>query len=104
MDLVRQLKRDQGTTILYTTHPMEEAQELGDRMAIIHHGKVIALGTPSEPIRMLPGEDTPRLYIGPSPVPAPALDSLGQVPGVTRVAREGDALILSLHDAAHIPS
>jgi ABC-2 type transport system ATP-binding protein len=37
--------RDQGTTILYTTHYMEEAERLCDRLAIMNEGKIIALGT-----------------------------------------------------------
>jgi ABC-2 type transport system ATP-binding protein len=37
--------RDQGMTLLYTTHYMAEAQELSDRIGIVDHGKMIALGT-----------------------------------------------------------
>ena len=44
---IRQMNKD-GTTILMTTQYLEEADELCDRIAIIDHGKVIALGTPSE--------------------------------------------------------
>jgi len=46
-DFVRELK-SRGKTILMTTHYMEEAEELCDRVGIIDHGKLIALGTPSE--------------------------------------------------------
>jgi ABC-2 type transport system ATP-binding protein len=44
LDLILQLKRD-GTTILYTTHYMAEAEELSDRVGIIDHGKLLAVGT-----------------------------------------------------------
>jgi len=47
LDLVREQARN-GTCVLYTTHYMEEAQNLCDRLAIIDHGKVIALGTLKE--------------------------------------------------------
>jgi ABC-2 type transport system ATP-binding protein len=40
--------RDQGRTILLTTHYMEEADQLCDRLAIIDHGTIVALGTPAE--------------------------------------------------------
>ena len=44
---VRRLRDDEGTTILLTTHYMEEAAELCERVAIMHLGKLVALGTPA---------------------------------------------------------
>jgi ABC-2 type transport system ATP-binding protein len=52
---VERLNREQGMTVLYTTHYMEEAQRLCRRVAIIDHGKVIALDTPHSLIAMLGG-------------------------------------------------
>jgi len=46
-DFIRELKK-QGKTVILTTHYMEEAEELCDRVGIIDHGKVIALGSPKE--------------------------------------------------------
>ena len=43
--------RDQGASIVYTTHYMEEAERLCDRVAIIDHGRIIALGTKEELVR-----------------------------------------------------
>ena len=48
--------RDQGMTVLYTTHYMAEAQELSDRVGIIDHGRMIALGTHAELVRIV-GEE-----------------------------------------------
>jgi len=47
-DHIQRLRSDYGTTILLTTHYMEEADELCDRVAIMHLGKIAAVGTPAE--------------------------------------------------------
>ncbi|MEA2706237.1 MAG: type transport system ATP-binding protein [Gemmatimonadaceae bacterium] len=43
--------RDRGTTVFLTTHLMEEAEKLCDRVAIIEHGRIIEAGTPDELVR-----------------------------------------------------
>jgi ABC-2 type transport system ATP-binding protein len=55
-DLVDELKQA-GRTIILTTHYMDEAERLCDRVAIMDHGKVIALGTPQQLIASVGGED-----------------------------------------------
>lgn len=102
LDLVLELKRDHGATILYTTHYMEEAQELSDRVGIIHHGKIIALGTPDELIQTIHAEDTLRLHVGVSKVSASVMDALKQVRGVKQGLLEGDAITLSVLHAAEV--
>jgi ABC-2 type transport system ATP-binding protein len=52
LDSVKELNR-QGMTVLYTTHYMEEAQELSDEIAIMDQGKVIACGTHADLIRVV---------------------------------------------------
>src|SRR5439155_18005467 len=54
-ELIRGL-RTRGRTVLLTTHYMDEAERLCDRVAVIDHGQVIALGTPRELIARLGGE------------------------------------------------
>src|ERR1700689_2648969 len=55
-DLVDELKHA-GRTIILTTHYMDEAERLCDHVAIMDHGKVIALGTPQQLIASVGGED-----------------------------------------------
>ena len=62
LDSVKML-REEGTTILYTTHYMEEAQELSDRIAIMDEGKIIACGTQSELVKKVGEQDHIRLTV-----------------------------------------
>jgi ABC-2 type transport system ATP-binding protein len=57
LDTVVQLRDEYGMTVLYTTHLMEEAQELSDRVAIIDYGEIIAEGTQGELIQRVGEED-----------------------------------------------
>lgn len=59
-DFLEKLNSD-GLTIVYTTHYMEEAERLCNRVAIIDSGKIIALGTPDELLQMLPTSE--HIYI-----------------------------------------
>src|SRR6266853_1486292 len=62
-EIIREYNRD-GKTIVLTTHNMEEADTLGNRIAIIDHGRVIALGTPQELKSSVPGGYLLRLRFG----------------------------------------
>jgi ABC-2 type transport system ATP-binding protein len=66
-DLVDELKQA-GRTIILTTHYMEEAERLCDRVAIMDHGRVIALGTPQQLIATVGGEDIVEFAVTSSPV------------------------------------
>jgi ABC-2 type transport system ATP-binding protein len=61
LETVKDLNK-QGMTVLYTTHYMEEAQELSDRVGIIDHGELIALGTQKELTRQVGQSDTIILH------------------------------------------
>jgi len=63
LDTVKALNT-QGMAVLYTTHYMEEAAELSDRVGIIDHGKMIALGTQRELAQQIGGRETLSLHIG----------------------------------------
>jgi ABC-2 type transport system ATP-binding protein len=62
LDLILQLKRE-GTTILYTTHYMAEAEELSDRVGIIDHGKLLAVGTCRELSAAIGGNERLRVAV-----------------------------------------
>ncbi len=55
-ELLRRLNRDEGKTIVLTTHYMEEAELLADRVAIIDHGRIKAIDTPRNLIGRLDGQ------------------------------------------------
>jgi ABC-2 type transport system ATP-binding protein len=62
-DLLEQLRRETGLTIALTTHYMDEAETLCDRIAIVDVGKIIALGTPTELKSMIKGSDRIELEV-----------------------------------------
>ena len=91
-DILREL-RSQGRTILLTTHYMDEAERLCDRIAVVDHGKVIALGTPRELIAKIGGEHlVEAAFEGGDPDEA----ALRQLPGVVSLRRDGDAWCLAV--------
>ncbi len=59
-EYIRKLKEEQGVTLLLTTHYMEEAELLADRVGIIDHGRLVVEGTPRELIDLM-GADTIRM-------------------------------------------
>jgi ABC-2 type transport system ATP-binding protein len=76
--------RAAGGTVLLTTHYMEEAERLCDRVAIMDHGKVIALGTPAELIASLGAEHVIEFALSAS-VPEDLAGGLRGVRGITAV-------------------
>ena len=89
-DYILDLKA-RGKTVLITTNYLEEASVLCDQLAILDHGKLIALGT-SEELRRRFGDTV--LEIGMEPVPSPALvDRLRALPGVSKVETGDDGLL-----------
>jgi ABC-2 type transport system ATP-binding protein len=64
--------RGRGTTLILTTHDMIEADRLCDRIAIIDHGKIIALDTPTRLRRLLPAERGVEVTVSAASDPSPA--------------------------------
>jgi len=86
--IVRSLNKDEGKTIVYTTHLMHEAEELCDRVAIIDHGQIIALGSPNELKASLVREDVVHLE---GVLPASVVDRLRAIPGIQDVTAQAEA-------------
>ncbi len=83
LDSVKDLNR-QGMTVLYTTHYMEEAQELSNRVGIIDHGDLIALGTQAELTRQVGEYESLELKLGEMDAPEPLAKALRSLDGVIR--------------------
>jgi ABC-2 type transport system ATP-binding protein len=61
-EMLDKLRRERGLTMLITTHYMEEADKLCDRIAIVDHGTLVAIGTPLELKRSVPGSDVVEVH------------------------------------------
>jgi ABC-2 type transport system ATP-binding protein len=86
-DRVRAL-RAEGVTVVLTTHDMDEAAKLSDRVGIIDHGRMLALDTPAALVRSLPGSATLEVTVRPGDTSASVLvDALVELRGVERVER-----------------
>jgi ABC-2 type transport system ATP-binding protein len=98
LELVREQARA-GACVLYTTHYMEEAETLCDRLAIIDHGRIIAQGTLRE-LRAMVGERDLLRFTGVFQ-PAAVREALARVEGVEILHADESLLSLSMSDASH---
>jgi ABC-2 type transport system ATP-binding protein len=85
-DIIRSF-RAEGRTILLTTHYMEEAERLCDRVAIVDRGRVIALGTPAELIASLRSDHVVEFNLS-NDEPAGLVAALAAIPGVVQLSRQ----------------
>ncbi|MEN3059957.1 MAG: ATP-binding cassette domain-containing protein, partial [Candidatus Methanosuratincola petrocarbonis] len=96
-DYIRRLSKEQGVTIIITTHYMEEADSLCDRVAIIDHGEIKALDPPSM-LKMKVGKSMIRAR-----VESPNLEYIRRLPYVTKAeAKDGTVTIILSEAGAHI--
>jgi len=102
LDMVTDLNK-QGMTVLYTTHYMEEAQELSNRIGIIDQGKLIALGTLDELTRLVGQEDVVELSVADGEAPE-LLAALRAAPGIRNAGRtNGTVRLLAADGNAALP-
>jgi ABC-2 type transport system ATP-binding protein len=97
-EVVRNL-RAQGRTTLLTTHYMDEAEKLCDRVAVVDGGKIIALGSPQELIAQLGGEHFVEFVLNEGT--AVSLDGLKTLPAVVSARQDGDLCCLAV-TAVHL--
>jgi len=101
LDYVKELNR-QGMSVLYTTHYMEEAEELSNRIAIMDKGKVIACGTRDELVRLV-GEQT-RVDLVVTGEPDKAAEAWHTVAGVaSATVEQGRVAVLASDSNAVVP-
>jgi len=101
LDTVKDLNR-QGMTVLYTTHYMEEAQELSDRVGIIDHGEIIALGTQKELTQQVGGTETLLLTLDEGQDPEKLAQSVRPIPGILQANPNDHQVILICPEAEEV--
>jgi len=94
-DLIRKLNQ-KGLTIFVTTHNIEEASQMCDRIAIINHGKIVAIDTPEKLKRT--AQSLQSIEVAFEVTPESALKDLTSLPQVSETLKEGDKFRLFTQD------
>ena len=94
-DLVLAFKAERRTVLL-TTHYMDEAERLCDRVAIVDRGKVVALGTPRALIASLGGQEVIEVAVEGAPLSEPEETAVRALPGVHAARRQGGGWVLTV--------
>lgn len=101
LDWVKKINA-RGTTILYTTHYMEEAQELSHRIGIMDHGKLIAIGTLEELTQLVGETETIKLKLIQELDRENLIARIRAFPEVSQVTARQDEIILNVGSATEI--
>ena len=89
-EMLTNIKEQRQLTILITTHYMDEADRLCDRIAIVDHGKLVALDTPAALKASVPGSNVIEVQV--ENPPQDWEDKLRQLPEVTSIRHQGAAM------------
>ncbi len=92
-EMLMRLKRERDLTILVTTHYMDEADKLCDRIAIVDHGKLVALDSPLKLKASIPGKNI--LEVSFSDVPQNWMETLKTLPEVAEVKADANVFRIS---------
>jgi ABC-2 type transport system ATP-binding protein len=95
-EMLARLKRERDLTILVTTHYMDEADKLCDRIAIVDHGKLAALDSPLKLKASVPGKNVVEASF--SGAPADWIETLKKLPEAADVKREENIYRISSHN------
>jgi ABC-2 type transport system ATP-binding protein len=98
LDSVKDLNKA-GMTVLYTTHYMEEAEELSHRVGIVDHGKMIAIGTQKELTQLVGENETLRLHTNKDMDVQPLMTALQELPEVIHASASEDMVVLIVPEA-----
>ena len=100
LDGVRQMNR-RGTTVLYTTHYLEEAEELCDRIVIIDQGRNLATGTLTELMGLIEATESVHIQLVDREKEGQLLEMAATMEGVTKVTHGNGQVIISLAAPGH---
>jgi len=98
-EMIRKLNHN-GLTIFITTHNLEEASQICDRVAIINHGKIAAIDTPEKLKRTVQGLQSVEVAF--AKTPADVLKDLEKLPNTREVVKEGDKFRLLTDDPSTV--
>jgi ABC-2 type transport system ATP-binding protein len=93
-DMITRLSQEEGRTVFLCTHNLVEAQKLCDRVAVLEHGRLVALGTPAELARQWGHGQRLALEVAPEGLPA-AMDVLRTTEGAADVVHEDQTLTVT---------
>ncbi|WP_309104473.1 ABC transporter ATP-binding protein [Microbacterium sp.] len=86
--------RDAGVTVVLVSHFMDEVEELCDRVAVLSHGRIAAIDTPSALINAVDAEHSMRFRVD-SDAATSILDAIRELPWVTSAQMRGDVVVVS---------